>query len=122
MIAEARMKTEQASRYLAELCRRLDQTGRVNPDHGVHVRWNDTEGTIDFGWARCTVVALPEALELHAEAADADGLAQICELISRHVEQHAGSVGIWRQDGTPVRTTPREGRDAMRAFHRRMRH
>jgi uncharacterized protein len=122
VIAEARLETEHASRYLVELCRRLGEKGGANPDHGVRVRWTDTQGTLDFGWARCRLSVLPGALEVRAEADDGEALAQIRELVSRHLEQHAGNITItWREDGVPIARTPPEGRDAMRGFHRRMR-
>jgi hypothetical protein len=125
MIAEARVPTEQATRYLGELCRRLDEKARANPDLGVRVAWTETHGTVDLGWARCTVSADASTLTLRAESSDGDGVRQARELIGRHLEEHAGDdelVITWWQDGKPVTDTYAGRRDAMRGFHRRMRH
>jgi hypothetical protein len=125
MIAEARVQTEQGPRYLAELCRQLDEKARSNPDLGVRVAWTQTDGTIDFGWGRCALSVDASTLTLRLEAADDDGLRHVRELISRHLEKHAGDDELeltWRQDGKPIADTRTGKRDAMRGFHRRMRH
>lgn len=65
------------------------------------------------------------ALELHAEAADENGLQQVRELITRHLERLAGDGELaltWHHDGAPISDSHAERRDAMRGFHRRMRH
>jgi hypothetical protein len=125
MTVEAHVHTDQASRHLVEVCRRLDERTRTDPELGVSVAWTEADGTIEFGWGRCTLCAAADTLTLRAEAADADGLRQVRELISRHLEKHADDDELtltWWQDGTPVSDTRRSRRDAMRAFHRRMRH
>jgi hypothetical protein len=122
VIAEARIDTEHASRYLVELCRQLDEKARAKPELGVRVIWTETDGAVDFGWGRGTVSAGPGTLTVRAEAADRDALREVGELISRHLEQHGDIRITWRQDGEPVGGERGDGRDAMRAFHRRMRH
>ena len=125
MIAEAELQTDQANHHLIEICRQLEQKAKANPELGVHVEWSDTNATIDFGWGRCTMHAGATTLTLRAEAADDDGLRQIRELITRHLENQAGDDRLtvtWRQDGATVVDTHTERRDTMRAFHRRMRH
>jgi hypothetical protein len=122
---EARIETSNASRYLDELCRQLEARSRANPELSVQVDWTDAAGTVDFGWGRCIMRAGETTLEFHAEGADDDGLRQVRELITRHVEQLAGDGELaltWHQDGAPISDSHTDRRDAMRGFHRRMRH
>ncbi len=125
MIAEAQVQTEHASRYLAELCRQFEQRAEAKPELGVHVEWTDTDGTVDFGWGRCTLRADESMLALRVEASDHDGLRQVQELLSRHLEGHGEPEPLavtWLQDGPPAADSHADRRDTMRAFHRRMRH
>ena len=90
----------------------------------MKIEWTETDGTIDFGWASCTIHADTTHLTLRAQAEDESGLRQVCELITRHLERQAGDeelTVIWQHDGEPVRLNKSVHRDAMRAFHRRMR-
>ncbi len=126
LIAEAEVETEHASRYLAELCEHLNDKAQAHPDLQVHVEWSDTHGTADFGWGRCTMTATASLLSLRAQAADQDGLYQVEEFVTRHLERHrtADAVEVdWRQPGAPA-ADPGDAshrRDTMRQFHRRAR-
>jgi uncharacterized protein len=125
LIAEARVETEDASRYLVELCEHLNQKAEAKPELGVRVAWTKGNGTVDFGWGRCAMRADEDSLSLRAEADDDDGLRQVRELISRHLQKHAGDDRLtltWRQDGTAIADSHTGRRDTMRGFHRRMRH
>ena len=126
LITEAGIETGNARKYLDEICRQLDARSRTKPELGVHVNWTDTAGTVDFGWGRCSMRAGKAVLELRAEAPDQDGLQQVRELITRHIEKIAGDSELpltWHQDGAPISEDRHvDRRDAMRGFHRRMRH
>ncbi len=125
LTTETRIETGNASRYLDELCRQLDARSHAKPELGVQVIWTDAEGSVDFGWARCTIRARETSLQVRAEATDQDALRQVRELITRHLTNVArdGELPLtWQQDGAPVSDSHIESRDAMRSFHRRMRH
>ncbi len=125
LTTEARIETGNASRYLDELCRQLDARSHAKPELGVQVEWTDAAGTVDFGWGRCSMRAGETMLELQAEAPDQNGLQQVRELITRHIDKVArdGELPLtWRQDGAPIADAHADRRDAMRGFHRRMRH
>lgn len=125
LTSETRIETANASKYLDELFRQLDARSHAKPELGVQVSWTDAAGTVDFGWGRCSMRAGKTVLELQAEAPDQNGLQQVRELITRHIEKLArdGELPItWHQDGAPVFHSHIESRDTMRSFHRRMRH
>jgi hypothetical protein len=78
--AEARIRTERASRYLAQLCA---HTARVSdPSHSHHhgartgtamprrAECSDPGGIIEFDGGRCTLRATGEELVLRVEAED----------------------------------------------------
>lgn len=87
LIAEARVETEQASRYLVQLCRHFSYRARTLPRVKAHVEWSDDRGVADFGWGRCTLRADPGVLNLRAEAADEATLQRVQLLVSEHVER-----------------------------------
>jgi hypothetical protein len=100
LTAEAHIKTERPSRYLAQLCRHVSNiynTGRDmrhrrrshaggegpgRPGLPVHVEWSETRGTVTFGGGTITMQASPGVLTVRAEAADRDILRQIQDLIT----------------------------------------
>jgi len=95
--SEARIATDRATRYLAQLVRHASQMGRrphYRPRaHGgdgsptvEHAEWSDAQGTIEFAWGRCSMQATEDALTLHAEAATEDGLRRIQDGITRRLE------------------------------------
>ena len=123
-IAEAHVQTRQARRHLAELCRALEQRAQTKRQGDVRIECTDADGTIDFGWARCSIHADETTLTLKAEADEEDALAQLCELITRHLEGHKEDelTVTWLRDGAPIVRSDTDRRNRMRAFHRRMRH
>jgi hypothetical protein len=120
LTSRAHVVTQNGPQYLADLCRQLEQRAQKRPD--VSVEWEETDGTIELGWARCALRADETGLSLRAEADDEDALVQACELIVRHLETHAHEpiVVTWSHLG-PADTHDHR-RDRMRAFHARMRH
>lgn len=123
--AEARIKTESASRYLVELCQAIQRKSEANPGIQASVAWTDTEGATDFGWGRYTLRAQPSLLVLFAEAADQEGLEQVQELLTRHLERFGSADHLrvnWQQAGAPAAIPDHavHRRDRMRQFHRRV--
>ena len=124
IVAEAHVSTAQGPRHLAALCRTLQKSAAAKSERAVKVEWTATDGTIDFGWATCTIHATTTSLTLRAEASDGPALTQMCELITRHLERHAADeklTVVWRHDGQPIANDDSNRPDVMRAFHRRMR-
>ena len=98
--AEAQIETERPSRYLAQLCRHVNNISstdrhlqnrrhrhaagerQARPQLPPHVEWSDTHGTITFGDGKITMHAGPGALTLCAEAADEETLRRIQNLIT----------------------------------------
>jgi hypothetical protein len=105
--AHARVPTDRAGRYLAQLGEHGDHMSRRtfqrprrhgkgghgdggDPVKVVRVEWSETDVLIDLGWGRCTLHATDTELILRAEAADPqhlrrvqDGIAARLELIGR---------------------------------------
>ena len=125
MIAEAQIETERAAEYVMALCEQFEQRAAAQPDLGVRVERGEKGGTVDFGWGRCALRADAATLMLRAEAADRAGLQQVQELIRRHLEKHGEAEGLtvsWRGEVGSDAESGTDRRDAMRGFHRRMRH
>lgn len=99
LAVEARVSTENASRYLNRLCqhagkmgshlghRPRDHAGGGAPPEIRHAESSDTSGMLILNWGRCTMLAADGLLTLRAEASDADSLAKIQELIAGRLER-----------------------------------
>jgi hypothetical protein len=89
LIAEARVETEQPSRYLVQLCRHFNQEaeGKPHPDVQAQIEWTDTHGVADFGFGRCTMQTDHGALMLRAEAPDDENLERVENLVAEHLER-----------------------------------
>ena len=115
LIVEARIETEQSSRYLVRLCTHASSMGRAQ-GHGprvhlsealsrgevdVRAQWSDTHGTVTFSpWGRCEIAATPTALLLRVEAADEDYLRRIQDIVTRDLDRFSGSEQVaidWRR-------------------------
>jgi hypothetical protein len=77
LIAEARVETPRASRYLVQLCRHVSKAAQGHSQMQARVEWSDHRGVISFGPARCTLRADPGVLTLRAEAPDEETLRQV---------------------------------------------
>ncbi|MEV6041146.1 DUF2218 domain-containing protein [Nonomuraea sp. NPDC052116] len=131
--AEARVATERAGRYLAQLCRHATQMGHGFPAHpgrdrhmgserpkNVQAEWSETSGTITVDGGSCVLEATAEALTLRIEAEDEDGLQRLQTLLTRNITRmgRRDSLAVdWsRTDanaGTApavAKATPRRGR------------
>ena len=100
LVAEARVDTERAGRYLVQLCQHVHLVAQQNPQMQAHAEWSDDRGMISFGRGRCTLRAEPGGLSLRAEAPDADTLRQLQQRIAGRLEQ------VGRRDGLTVTWAP----------------
>lgn len=115
LIAEARIPTERASRYLTQLCRHLGQMSRMRhqPPAGhrggqaspsvQHVDWSDNSGEIRFTQGTCTLQATPTELLLHIQADDEDSLHRLQDGITRRLETigRRGHLTVYWQRSAP---------------------
>lgn len=98
-IAEARVPTERASRYLVQLCRHADQMRRMRhqpPSRSVadaaapgvdHVDYSDTVGTVRFADGQLHMRASADTLTLLVEAADDDVLRRLQDGITARLNK-----------------------------------
>lgn len=82
----ARVSTGRAGRYLAQLCAHFA--------YKVEARHEDGRGFADFGWGTCILVATPDALLLHAQSPDPDGLARVEYVVADHAERFGARDGL----------------------------
>ncbi|HEX4094692.1 MAG TPA: DUF2218 domain-containing protein [Trebonia sp.] len=97
--AEARVPTENASRYIARLCRHAGQMGGHRghrpgrhadggaPPEILRAESSDDRGTLVLNWGQCTLQAADGLLTLRAEAADPGSLARIQQLVAGRLEK-----------------------------------
>jgi hypothetical protein len=102
-IAEARIGTARAGRYLAQLCQHATSTGAKGPAtvrrrrrHGPggashpagmppRAEWIETHGTVSFPGGTITLQATADALIVRADAGTGPDLWRVQELISGHL-------------------------------------
>jgi hypothetical protein len=97
-VAEARVQTPDASRYLIRLCQhagkmrsRLGHQPRRHSGDGAPpeiraAEWSDSRGVLALSLGRCTLHAADGMLTIRAEASSAEDLEQIQQLITRRLE------------------------------------
>ena len=97
VIAEASVATPLARRYLGQLCKHFE--------HKRPVTFDERQGRIEFGAGPCELWAEEGTLRLRVSAADADALAQLEDVVARHLVRFA-----FRDELTVAwnRTTPVE--------------
>jgi hypothetical protein len=109
--AHAHIPTERAGRYLAQLCRHLDQMARMphrppgrpnghGPPTVESVDWSDTSGTISFSQGTCSVRATSDTLTVRVDADDQDSLRRLQAGIARRLDT------IGRRDHLSVHWQP----------------
>jgi hypothetical protein len=103
LTSEAHVPTQNGPQYLADLCRQLEQRAQERPEPDMTVDWNETDGTIELGWARGALRADETGLSLRAEADDEDPLGQVCEL--NEASRSASRACDQAQAGTPHAVT-----------------
>jgi hypothetical protein len=79
--SEARVDTARASRYLGQLCKHFA--------HRIPVTHTAEQGRVEFPFGICLLEAGPERLILRAQASDAEALAQVEDVVARHLERFA---------------------------------
>lgn len=106
--AEARIETERASRYLAQLCRHISNISNMSdkarplrhrprrhlagqaqspPNVRPHAEWSETRGIISFGGGKLTMQAGADSLTLRAEADSEENLQQLQDLVTERLEK-----------------------------------
>ncbi|KZD04113.1 DUF2218 domain-containing protein [Oceanibaculum pacificum] len=83
-ISESRVETQNAGRYLAQLCKHFA--------HKLPVELDDTVGSIAFSIGICRLEAQPAALLMRCESPDAAALDQLQTVIADHVARFG-----WRE-------------------------
>ncbi len=121
--AEARIETERATRYLAQLCRHIsNMSGKTQhlrhgprmhlagpaqsgPDIRPHAEWSETRGIISFGGGKLTMQASTGALTLRAETDDEENLQQLQDLVAERLEKFGRRDHLkvnWRRPQAPA--------------------
>ncbi|WP_373312076.1 DUF2218 domain-containing protein [Streptomyces aurantiogriseus] len=70
----------------------------------AQVEWSDTEGKVALPWGQITLRATPGALILHVEAAAADDLRRLQDLVAGHVGRFGRRDGLqvnWQATDSP---------------------
>lgn len=89
-IAESRIETPHAGRFLVRLCQHAKKLGgrlkhfhpgTARPDV-LSVEWTDTDGTLTLSWGTCTLHAEGDALTVRVEAAGEDDLKRVQDIIA----------------------------------------
>jgi hypothetical protein len=83
----ARVPTDKASRYIAQLCKHFA--------HKIAVDYDAQRGRADFPFGVCLMEADAEALVMHCEAPDAEALKRVESVVAVHLERFA-----WREKPT----------------------
>ena len=92
---EARIETENASRYLTHLCQHATKMGKhLRHMSGGHTRpevlsveFSDTHGTLDLSWGRCVLDAGPDALTVRVDADTEEHLHGIQNIVTADLER-----------------------------------
>jgi hypothetical protein len=118
--AEAHVATDRPSRYLVQLCRHFSRKGRHLGHRSLahfsgdahapsamravaaqaRVDWSETEGSVSLPWGTIALRAPPRVLMLRVEAADAENLQRLEDLVAGHVERFGRRDGLqvsWQQ-------------------------
>lgn len=102
--AQTYIRTDRASRYLAQLCEHLDHLGRNPPRHAgaghgpqmQRVESTERHGVIEFPFGSCELAAADDGLTIRLTADDADGMQHLQEMFKVRLET------IGRRDGLVV--------------------
>jgi hypothetical protein len=119
-VAETRIATERASRYLVQFCKHAAAMGSGGHSLRMHLHstmtrrdirvtseWSDGSGTVTFTpWGRCTLNADAGVLRIRIDADDEDGLAQIRDVVTRDFARFS------RRDPLTVTWLPSDDPDA----------
>ncbi|GLR86095.1 DUF2218 domain-containing protein [Bradyrhizobium iriomotense] len=90
----AQVTTERASIYLQQLCKHFA--------HKLSVEFTPEQGMISFSVGTCRLAAAGDSLTLKAEAEDAERLAQLQDIVTRHLLRFAFRDPpdiVWQREG-----------------------
>src|SRR5689334_16048656 len=73
----ARVPTDKAARYMGQLCKHFA--------HKIPATFDADSGRIEFSIGICELAVAKDALVLHVSAADAETLAQMEDVVARHL-------------------------------------
>lgn len=90
--SEARVPTEKASRYIAQLCKHFA--------HKITVDYDAQQGRADFPFGVCRMQADTTSLVMQCEAPDPEALKRVESVVGVHLERFA-----WREKPTVAWTT-----------------
>jgi len=79
--AHATVETEKASRYLKALCNHFDRK--------VTAEYNDTQGTVAFGFGDCQMEATDNTLQISIQAETDENFGRVKYVISDHLIRFA---------------------------------
>lgn len=79
--AHASFQTENASRYLQQLCKHFA--------HKVEVAFDPAAGRVEFGIGQAELAAFPDRLEFVARSASSDGLTKTKSVLEDHIVRFA---------------------------------
>ncbi len=79
--SSARIQTKSASRYLQQLCKHWS--------HKFEVTFDATHGRIPLPIGVAILDATPETLDVRVEAADAETLPRLKEVVANHLDRFA---------------------------------
>lgn len=79
--SEARVATPRSARYLGQLCKHFA--------HRIPASYEAGQGRIEFPSGICELEAAGDLLILRASAADSPSLAQVEDVVARHLERFA---------------------------------
>ncbi|WP_412555336.1 DUF2218 domain-containing protein [Shimia sp. MIT1388] len=81
LTATGTFSTENASKYLVQLCKHFA--------HKIDVSYDETQGSCSFPIGTAAMTANPEQLRVDIEVNDAEGLKQVKHVIDVHLERFA---------------------------------
>ena len=79
--SEARVATPRSARYLGQLCKHFA--------HRIPANYDGGQGRVEFPTGVCEMDASGDVLILRASATDAPSLAQVEDVVARHLERFA---------------------------------
>ncbi|MDF1790450.1 MAG: DUF2218 domain-containing protein [Thalassobaculaceae bacterium] len=83
--ATAQVRTDKASRYVAQLCKHFS--------HRVPAEWNETEGLVRFEPGACRMSASDGTLTLMCESETEKALAVVQDVVADHLVRFA-----WKEE------------------------
>lgn len=84
LTSEARIATDKAGRYMAQLCKHFSH--KIPATHAVD------RGRIEFPAGTCLIEAGPDVLVLRTEAQSEEGRVRVEEMVGSHLERF-----MWRE-------------------------